>query len=327
MTSRIKYNNPESNGAFGLPYHYELLADQRRILPFKRAVLRATPGQRVLESGAGSGILSLLAARAGAKVVYAVERDPRIAAFLRENVQKSGYEHVIRLIEADVRDLRIEDIDNQPVDVILAENLSTWQVTEPQLSILNHINQHLASPSAIRIPERVHNTAQLVCSRYRLDDLVELRTLYFGFTGIPKPLVMSRPTLFRTVHFGAVNSTTVEGELRLVATKTGVINGLRLTSPLKVLDEISFKSSDSLMPPVIVPLPHDLEVSEGDTVEVHFRYRCETDWREFACDAACNGERLSSRHASASHWPLAKTTEPTPGLPQSPRSTADQLPG
>src|SRR4051812_8579263 len=110
MTSRIAYNNPDRDGHFGLPYHYELLADERRISTLKRAIERAAPGRRVLESGAGSGILSLLAARAGAAAVYAVEKDPKVIAFARRNIRDSGFGSVIRLFEADIRDITLDDL-------------------------------------------------------------------------------------------------------------------------------------------------------------------------------------------------------------------------
>lgn len=75
MTSRIAYNNPDCNGSFGLPYHYELLFDRHRLGPLRRAIALAAIGRRVLESGAGSGVLSILAARAGARMVYTTEPD------------------------------------------------------------------------------------------------------------------------------------------------------------------------------------------------------------------------------------------------------------
>ena len=159
--SRIKYNNPESSEALGLPYHYEMVSDQKRVEPFKEAIFATCKGKRVLESGAGSAILSILAAKAGATKVYAVEIDSEIAKHAKKNIQISGYQEVITLIEGDVKSITLADIDNRKIDVVIAENLSTWQVTEPQIQLMNHINQVLVKEKFIPLPQRIFNNIEL----------------------------------------------------------------------------------------------------------------------------------------------------------------------
>jgi len=285
MTSRIAYNNPDRKGALGLPYHYELLADRRRWAPLKRAIAAAAKGKRVLESGAGSGILSILAARAGAAMVYATEPDPRVARFTRDNVAKSGYSGIVRIIGKDTRSVTLDDIDNERVEVVIAEHLSTWQVTEAQIPVMNHINRTLAKPTAIRLPEWASNRAELACSKYSFEEIVELRTAYFGFTGIPKPAILSEPVDVHRVLFSKINPISNSRAATLIATVSGVVNSLRLTSPLMIFRDIRFQSSDSLVPPVIVPLEKDVEVTAGDAVRIRVRYECETDWGRVRCDA------------------------------------------
>ena len=285
MTSRIAYNNPGRNGAFGLPYHYELLADRQRLDPLRRAISVAAPGRRVLESGAGSGILSILAARAGAEMVYTTEPDRQVARFARNNVARSGYGHKIRIIEKDTRELTIRDIDNSPVDMVIAEHLSTWQVTEAQIPVMNHINKLLAAEGAVRIPESASNRIELAWSQFRFEDVVELRTAYFGFSGIPKPQIFSEPLEVQPVFFNRINPTLVDRSVQILTTRSGIVNSLRLTSPLCIFGDIRFESSDSLMPPVIIPLPDDIEVAAGDSVQVHVTYHCETNWSEVQCES------------------------------------------
>lgn len=285
MTSRIAYNNPVETGAFGLPYHYELLADKKRLSTLRRAIQQAARGRVVLESGTGSGVLSILAARAGARAVYAVEKDPGVAAFARRNFRKAGVEGIVRLIEDDVRAVKLADVGGARVGMVIAENLSTWNVTEPQISVMNFINEHLAEKDAVRIPGHLYHRAELVRSRYRFADAVDLRTHYFQFSGIPKPAVLSAPTLFKHIDMGKINSTGFHGEMRITATESGVVNSLRLTSPMRVFGAIEFKASDSLMPPVVVPLPEDLEVSAGDLVRVGIGYETESEWSQFHCSA------------------------------------------
>ena len=70
--------------------------------PTTRLCLRAveqhvTPGTRVLDVGAGSGILAIAVARLGARLVEAVEIDPVAASVCRENVERNGVADVVRV--------------------------------------------------------------------------------------------------------------------------------------------------------------------------------------------------------------------------------------
>lgn len=71
---------------------------------------RHGPVARVLELGCGSGVVSLLLARAGCEVV-AIERDPRWLVLARGNVRASGLGERVTVIEADVRSWSGGDFD------------------------------------------------------------------------------------------------------------------------------------------------------------------------------------------------------------------------
>lgn len=65
----------------------------------------------------------------------------------------------------------------------------------------------------------------------------------------------------------------------------GILNSLRLTSPVQVYEDIMFEGSDSLMPPVVVPLREDLSVRAGDRVQIEISYEAGKDWPQFDCSA------------------------------------------
>ena len=284
MTSRIDYNNPRDTGALPLPYHYEMVADRGRVGAFKTAIERVCAGKVVLESGTGSAILSLLAARAGAAAVYTFDLDPAVAAVAEVNIMKSGLPN-IRFALKNTLDVTLDDLEGRRPDVVIAENLSTWQVTEPQIIVLNHINSELAEPAAVRLPTRIFNTVELVSSQYVFEDLVDVRTHYFEFSGVPGPTILSDPEVVAEVDLREINPTSHRLSARIPVRRDGRLNGLRLTSPLEVHDGITFAGSDSLMPPVVVPLPGDLPVRRGDTVRLDLAYETNTSWEEFRCTA------------------------------------------
>lgn len=282
MTSRIKYNNPNEKGELSLPYHYEMVADEKRVVPFRKAISLACKDKIVLESGTGSGILSLLAAKAGAKEVYTVEIDPVVVASAKKTFQESGFQN-ITLIHKNILEVGLEDLNYRKADVVIAENLSTWLVTEPQVKIMNYVNGHLAKEKSIHLPAFISNLVELAESIYVFEDLVEMKTHYFEFSGIRQPKILSDRVLFQRIDLHKINTTQIDGFVEIFVIEDGTLNSLRLTSPLEIYGDITFESSDSLMPPVIVPLENNIHVRKGERVKLKVQYEMNTCWEKFHC--------------------------------------------
>ncbi len=310
MISRINYNNPNSGGELSLPYHYEMVADEKRVVPFKRAISLVCKDKIVLESGTGSGILSILAAQAGAKEVYTVEIDPVVAELAKKNIQGSGFRN-ITLIQKSILDVGLEDIHYHKADVVIAENLSTWQVTEPQVKIMNYVNEYLAKETAIHVPACISNCVELAESKYLFENMVEMKTHYFEFSGIRQPKILSDKILFQRIDLNRKNATLIDRTVEIDVTEDGVLNSLRLTSPLEIYGKIRFGSSDSLMPPVIVPLENALHVRKGERVRLKIHYEMNTRWESFQCSAIKTDCRL---HKAAKTEPkvIFSSTVPAP---------------
>jgi ribosomal protein L11 methyltransferase len=73
------------------------------------------PGMRVLDVGAGSGILAIAAARLGASYVEAVELEAVAASVCQENVDRNGVGDVV-----SVRHGRVDRPPDVPFDLVLA---------------------------------------------------------------------------------------------------------------------------------------------------------------------------------------------------------------
>ena len=73
----------------------------------------------VLDVGCGTGILSLFAARSGAKRVFAVDAS-EIALKAEQIVKANGYEEVVTVIRGKVEDIQLPD-GIEKVDIIISE--------------------------------------------------------------------------------------------------------------------------------------------------------------------------------------------------------------
>ncbi len=105
-------------GAFsGWRSHRGMLADSSRVLAFEKAI-KATvrPGDLVIDVGAGSGILSLLAARAGAGQVHALEATP-IVDDARSVAEANGLADRVSFVLGDAAQF----VSPAPADLVMGE--------------------------------------------------------------------------------------------------------------------------------------------------------------------------------------------------------------
>jgi SAM-dependent methyltransferase len=89
--------------------HEEMLKDQVRTRTYMQSIM-GNPHQfkdrTVLDIGCGTGILSMFAAKAGAKAVYAVDMSS-IAQQAKQIVKDNGFEDVITVMQGKMEDLEL----------------------------------------------------------------------------------------------------------------------------------------------------------------------------------------------------------------------------
>lgn len=139
--------------ARGLPaYHADILADAPRNAAFAAGIAAAgVAGKAVLDIGSGSGLLAMMAARAGAARVVSCERMPALAATARDIVERNGLAGRIRVVNGQSTKLSAEELGG-PFDVIISEILGQDVVREGVLPSLRDAHRRLAAPGALFVP-------------------------------------------------------------------------------------------------------------------------------------------------------------------------------
>ncbi len=122
-----------------LGVHAVLLADHVRVDAYRRAITSAVqPGMRVVDLGAGTGVLGRLAAQAGASVVM-VEREKNLCTHMRLlNALLTPSADI------DVVCANIEDITLSPCDVVIYELIGGRLFDEGMARALHSFANHNA---------------------------------------------------------------------------------------------------------------------------------------------------------------------------------------
>jgi len=140
----------------GIPvWHFDLPFDRVRNAAYEAALKRAVkPGLKILEIGTGTGLLAMMAARAGATDVVTCEAVPAIADVAKQIVRANGYADRIRVVCKHSDDLDVEADAGGQHDILVSEILANDLVGEKILPTIERAKRRLLKQNARIIPAR-----------------------------------------------------------------------------------------------------------------------------------------------------------------------------
>jgi len=129
-----------------------MLLDRVRNAAYARAIeATVRPGMLVLEIGAGSGLLALIAARAGADVVTC-EQNPLIAAAAQNIVARNGLADRVRIVAKLSNAMTIPEDLPRPADLVIHEIFGSQLFDEGVTGALDDARRRLLTPGAPSLP-------------------------------------------------------------------------------------------------------------------------------------------------------------------------------
>ncbi|MES2668523.1 MAG: 50S ribosomal protein L11 methyltransferase [Patescibacteria group bacterium] len=261
----------------------QCLTDKKRTDRFEEAIARnVKKGDLVMDSGTGSGILALMAARAGAKKVLAVEYDPYVAKLAVQNVANNDFSDVVDLVVGDARDVNFAK--DTVFDVIIMEMLTTGMIDEYQVWTMNNLHK------------KGYVTAETRLIPQRQDTFIALGEADYTNYGLTMRMVrhvwpphctidlrkLTKTELLNSVSFNTVNPLSSHSVMQFTIEEAGTLNSLYLTSNTILDEQTEVDDTAALNAPVVLPIESDIEVEKGDTVEVTVSYGFGGGFRNFS---------------------------------------------
>ena len=145
--------------------HMEMLKDRHRTESYRDAILMNAhmfKGKYVMDVGCGTGILSMFAAKAGAKKVIAVDCSS-IAEQAREIVALNGFKDVITVIQGKLEDIQLP-ADVPHVDIIISEWMGYFLLYESMLNTVLEARDRFGCPADKGGCKLLPSEASMYCS-------------------------------------------------------------------------------------------------------------------------------------------------------------------
>jgi hypothetical protein len=134
-------------------WHIPMINDFERNDAYDASLIRAVkPGDLVLEIGTGSGIVAMMAARAGAGKVVTCEVVPALAEAAVETIARNGYSDKITVVSKKSTRLEVGKDMPEKADVFVSELINIGMLAPNMLQILSHARRHLVKPEGAIIP-------------------------------------------------------------------------------------------------------------------------------------------------------------------------------
>ncbi|GAA6019815.1 hypothetical protein JCM11491_000281 [Sporobolomyces phaffii] len=178
----------------------------------------------VLDVGCGTGILSMFAAKAGAKKVYAVDAS-NVAFKAMRNIKANGFQDVIQVIKGKVEEIELPE----KVDVIISEWMGYCLLYECMLdSVLLARDKYLA-PNGLMVPSQTSILLSAYAGQPWIDDRVKFWDNVYGFDMSCMKEAIEDEAIIEVYDNGEV----VSGEQSITDILTGTtsIAALSFTSP------------------------------------------------------------------------------------------------
>ncbi|MGE0698236.1 MAG: 50S ribosomal protein L11 methyltransferase [Hyphomicrobiaceae bacterium] len=274
-----------------IEYHRTLIADRVRIEAFHEALSRVVVKGRttVADIGTGTGLLAFLAARLGAKKVWAYEK-AEIGA-VAERLKALNRLRAVELIPGHSTEI----IEPERADVVVTETLGNFALEEFLVETMNDARARHLKPGGVLIPGLVEQFACPVTGPRIRDDLCAWDRIGYGLDFSPAREMSLNNVYIRTLQPGELldggmagarwdridfhekNRTARRGTLRWKVPRSVTVHGLAVWWSAELVPGVTLTTSPLAAPThweqLFFPALEPIDVGEGETLAAEIRTR------------------------------------------------------
>ena len=267
-------------------WHFNIINDQMRNDIYDRALRKfIKPNSVVLEIGTGTGLLAMMAARAGAKKVYTCEIEPLIGQAARENILKNNLQDQVSVILKKSTELRIGEDLPEKADLLVSEITDSNLLGEYVLPIMEDAITRLVKKNAVILPGQSAVWGMLVSEIFTLPPLRDTQDIngfdlsaFNRFKPLTCPIdsanlkqvmpnALSAPLELLRFDFTSQKDFTEQSKtLRIPISRTGKAYGLVKWILLQFTENLVYENKpplESCWTPILHIFPKPIPVEKG----------------------------------------------------------------
>ena len=272
---------------YSLNDYGSMIADTERFSAYEKAIAKAVKrGDAVAEIGCGPGLFSLLACRAGARRVFAIDTEDCIE-FARQLAAANGCAERIEFIQSDSRKLQLPE----RVDVIVSDIRGALPFFGHAIASMEDARQRLLAPGGRFIPKRDTLKAAMIESGDFYARLVspwsEANAGLNLSSALPLVLNASYGSHFNSdqiltgaqtwavLDYRAGAKACAAADLDFVTTRSGTVDGACVWFETELFEGIGYSTGPgarkSVYGQLFLPLLKSVPVQEGQSIQVRLQ--------------------------------------------------------
>jgi predicted RNA methylase len=262
----------EYSTPFSILHAASLLSQRSRLSKFEQALKQVvTEDSYVVDLGAGTGILAMMAARAGARKVTAVEIDRISVEYAKQAIKLNGMDDVIEVVRSHYANFKPID----KADIVTCEMLSSAMLVEPQVPASQWAVETILKKQGILLPQSVTvYVAPVECQSI----WERFYTAGFEFPRVPQTIDRDKSqdladlaVLEEFDFFLHQDEWIIEKDLEFTIVSNGTVHGLVSMFEAHLTDDIKLTMEDGWRD-LLLPLAEPVSVLQGDILSADVFY-------------------------------------------------------